>query len=176
MKIRIYIASYGSNAGPLFNLIALPSGDPIASYQSMWTGFRDYNGVTDGTTQVRIEHVNYAGGPGLCGPTILDVTPLDATTTTTTTGGATPPTTSTTTTGTTSSTSSTTTTTTTSGPIPPTSTSTTTSSSSTSTTTTTVESCSIIGNMTCGGGSSITTTTTILDCDIQGNMIYNLMN
>ena len=154
MKIRIYIASYGSNAGPLFNLIALPSGDPIASYQSMWTGFRDYNGVTDGTNKVRIEHVNYAGGPGLCGPTILDVTPLDATTTTTTTGGATPPTTSTTTTGTTSST----------------------SSSSTSTTTTTVESCSIIGNMTCGGVSSTTTTTTILDCDIQGNMIYNLMN
>ena len=170
MKIRIYIASYGSNAGPLFNLIALPSGDPIASYQSMWTGFRDYNGVTDGTNKVRIEHVNYAGGPGLCGPTILDVTPLDATTTTTTTGGATPPTTSTTTTGTTSSTSSTTTTTTTSGPIPPTSTSTTTSSTSsttstsssttTTTTTTSDEVCSIEGTMICEG--ELTTTTTII--------------
>ena len=156
MKIRIYIASYGSNAGPLFNLIALPSGDPIASYQSMWTGFRDYDGVTDGTNQVRIEHVNYAGGPGLCGPTILDVTPLDATTTTTTTtGGVTPPTTSTTTTGTTSST---TTTTTTSGSVPPTST--TTSTSSTTTTSTTHEQdCEIEANMTCDS-----------DCSIEANM------
>ena len=162
MKIRIYIASYGSNAGPLFNLIALPSGDPIASYQSMWTGFRDYNGVTDGTTQVRIEHVNYAGGPGLCGPTILDVTPLDATTTTTTTGGATPPTTSTTTTGTTSSTSSTTTTT--GGATPPTTSTTTTgttsSTSSTTTTSTTHEQdCEIEANMTCDS-----------DCSIEANM------
>lgn len=149
MKIRIYIASYGSNAGPLFNLIALPSGDPIASYQSMWLGFRDYDGVTDGTNQVRIEHVNYAGESGLCGPTILGVTPLDATTTTTTTGGVTPPTTSTTTTGTTSST---TTTTTTSGPVPPTSTTTSSTSSTTSTTTTGTSS------------SSTTTTSTTVEC------------
>ena len=148
MKIRIYIASYGSNAGPLFNLIALPSGDPIASYQSMWTGFRDYNGVTDGTTQVRIEHVNYAGGPGLCGPTILDVTPLDATTTTTTTGGATPPTTSTTTTGTTSSTSSTTT-----------------------TSTTHEQDCEIEANMTCDSDCSIEANMTCdSDCSIEANM------
>lgn len=182
MKIAVIITSSGINAGPLITLTALPSGDLISSFIPLWTGSKEFSGVPDSTTSVRIEHFTLTGSPGLCGATILPVTLLAATTTTTTTGGVVPPPTTTTTT-TSSSTSSTTTTTTTSGGTPPTSTTTTsssstttTSSSTTSTTTTTVESCGIIGNMACGGVSPTTTTTTILDCNIQGNMICNLMN
>lgn len=135
ITIRIYISSRGTNTGPYFRLVALPSGYVIAESILAWTGYSSPFSVPDDTTSVLIENKYQNGNDALCGDTELEVQRLDATTTTTTTGGIVPPTPTTTTT-TSSSTSSTTTTTTTSGGTPPT-TSTTTSSSSTSTSTTT---------------------------------------
>lgn len=160
MKIAVIITSSGINAGPLITLTALPSGDLISSFIPLWTGSKEFSGVPDSTTSVRIEHFTLTGSPGLCGATILPVTLLDATTTTTTTGGVVPPTPTTTTT-TSSSTSSTTTTTTTSGGTPPTTTTTTSSTSSSTTTTSTSyePDCNIDATMSCGN-----------DCEITANM------
>lgn len=156
MKIAVIITSSGINAGPLITLTALPSGDLISSFIPLWTGSKEFSGVPDSTTSVRIEHFTLTGSPGLCGATILPVTLLDATTTTTTTGGVVPPTP--------------TTTTTTSGGTPPPTTSTTTSSSTSTTTSSTSSSttttstshepdCNIDATMSCGN-----------DCEITANM------
>lgn len=130
MTILVTISSWGTNTGPYYKIIALPGGTVISAIESQWIGPKMFTNVPAGTTSVRIENINYNGTSGLCGPTDIPVTLLDATTTTTTTGGAVPSTTTTTsssTTTTTSSTSSsTTTTTTTSGGTPPTTTTTTT--------------------------------------------------
>lgn len=168
ITIRIYISSRGTNTGPYFRLVALPSGYVIAESILAWTGYSSPFSVPNDTTSVLIENKYQNGNDALCGDTELEVQRLDTTTTTTTTSGSTPTTTTTTTgvvapttTTTTSSTSSTTSTTTT-GTSSSTSTSTTTTSTTsepTTTTTTTNEELSVqsitIGRPVGGGSGTI---------------------
>lgn len=142
MTIQIILSSWGSNAGPYFKIVALPSGTIISALELPWIGPKTFIAPT-GTTQVRIDSIYVTGALGLCESVILDIDLLGITTTSTSTT-AVPITTTTTTTGvvapttstTTSSTSSTTSTTTT-GTSSSTSTSTTTTSTTSEPTTTT---------------------------------------